>query len=406
MNLIFKPAFFLLLTLCMCLMACTQDAVVFSDKVNNDYSIYIMGKDGREYILETSNLDSGIRSPEKEGAEVNNKVIDRSIIVKNGNYYHYDRKSSSFMKYVLEGKNLNPAGNLPLAKFSIENYRWMGGDTLLLTGLSTPDFARVKYVLFTTGNMKKIAEGNMDIPVPSGRFDNMSVGFVTPRNGKLLVGYTYHQQLSTSDYTTSDTTYVSTLNFPQMTQAGIIRDWRSTYPGGINTVQTSSFSDEKGDFYFMDCPGIALGNRPELSTAVLKISKDGQTPDKSYFFNFSDAVGNHAYGMWYLGAHQALIRAERKDLFKGLGDHYSTPHFEFYLADLSIPKVIRKLDLPLDKGTRRECVIVKNDMAYISVNSPSEGNFIWRYNIRTGVLKKGLQLAGNTDFILRIDKLR
>jgi hypothetical protein len=39
------------------------------------------------------------------------------------------------------------------------------------------------------------------------------------------------------------------------------------------------------------------------------------------------------------------------------------------------------------------------------VNSSTEGNFIWIYNIRTGSLKKGLELAGNTDFILRMDKL-
>lgn len=406
MSLIYNRTAFFLLIFFMCLSGCREDAAVFGDKVIKNYSIYIMGKDGKEYILETNSLDSGTLAPEKDGAEVNIKVIDRNIIVKNGYYYHYDRKTSSFLKYVLEGKSLNPAGSLPLAKFSIENYRWLGGDTLLLTGLSTPDFAQVKYVLFTTGNMKKIAGGNMEIPMPSGRFDNMSIGFVTPRNGKLLVGYTYHQQLSISDYATSDTTYISVLNFPQMTQAEMTKDWRSTYPGGINTVQTSSFSDERGDFYFMDCPGIALGNRPELFTAILRINKDRQTPDKSYFFNFSAAVGNHAYGMWYLGGHQALIRAERKDLFRGLGDHYSTPHFEFYLTDLSTSKVIRKLDLPLDKGTRRECVIVKNDIAYISVNSPAEGNFIWIYNIRTGALKKGLELAGNTNFMLRIDKLR
>ena len=108
--------------------------------------------------------------------------------------------------------------------------------------------------------------------------------------------------------------------------------------------------------------------------------------------------------MWSLGHQQVIVRAERKDLFTGLGDHYSKAHFEFYVADLA-HHTLRKLDLPLDKGTRRECVIVKDDIAYISLNSSTEGNFIWQYNIRTGTLKKGLQLAGDTDFILRIDRL-
>src|SRR5215217_461984 len=364
-----------------------------------------MGRDGKEYLLETNSLDSGVIVPEQKGAELDVKLIDRSVIVRNGYYYHYERKGASFVKYIVEGRKLNVVSATPLQQFSIENYQWLGGDTLLLTGLSTPDFSHVKYVLLNAVNMKKLAEGNMQIPAPSGRFDSMSIGFVKPQNDKLLVGYTYHQQLSTSDYTTSDTTYISELSFPSMKLSGSTKDIRSTYPGGINTVQSSSFTDEQQNYYFMDCPGLALGNRPELPTSIMRIRAGEKKADPDYFLNFSAAAGNHAYGMWYLGNHKAIVRAERKDLFKGLGDHYSTPHFEFYITDLQT-SVIKKLDLPLDKGTRRECVLINKDVAYISVNSPEEGNFIWILDIRTGSLKKGLQLAGNTDFILRIDKLR
>lgn len=183
------------------------------------------------------------------------------------------------------------------------------------------------------------------------------------------------------------------------------KDTRSNYPGGINTIQPYSFNNEQHNYYFMTCPGIALGNRPELPSSIMRIKATEDTPDRDYFFNLSASItSNHAYGMWYLGHNKVIIRSERKDLFNGLGDHYSTAHFEFYVADLA-SKTLKKLTLPLDKGTRRECVIVNEDMAYISVNSSAEGNFIWIYDIKTGELKKGLQLAGNTDFIMRIDKL-
>ncbi|RZM19572.1 MAG: hypothetical protein EOO88_37685 [Pedobacter sp.] len=359
-----------------------------------------------EYLLETNVLDSGKIRPEMEGAELNVREIDRSVLVSNGYYYHLNRKEASFAKYRLEGKSLNEISTMPLKDFSIENFLWLSQDTLLLTGLSTPDFKRVKYVLLNTTTMKQIASGDMDIPGPQGKFDSMSIGFVQKKSNMLLLGYTYHQQLSASDYTTSDTTYVAALSFPNMKALKTGKDVRSTYPGGVNTVQSYGFNDRHHDFYFMTCPGIALGNRPDRPTAIMKISSGATTTDPNYFFNLSGIVQNHAYGMWPLGNGKAIIRAERKDLYEGLGDHYSTAHFEFYLIDVMAKTVVKKLELPLDKGTRRECVLVNEGIAYISVNSTDEGNFIWMYDIQTGALKKGLQLAGNTDFIMRIDKLQ
>ncbi|WGQ10028.1 hypothetical protein QG516_26300 [Pedobacter gandavensis] len=395
-----------LLLLLTSLFGCTDGELTAKNEGAHKYSIYILAKDGSEYIVETDQLDAGVILPEKEGAELNTKEMDRSVIVKNGYYYHLNRKKAALVKYELKDKQLREVQSMPLAKFSIENFHWLGRDTLLLTGLNTPEFTQVKYNMLNVAAMKPISEGNMEIPVPSGNFDNMSVGFVKKQGSKLLVGYTYHQELGLLNYTTSDTTYVTELNYPQMTAVKTAKDTRSTYPGGVNTVQTSSFEDAEGDFYFMDCPGIALGNRPELATGILRINKNETSPDPHYFFNISRSIGNHAYGMWPVGGNKAIVRAERKDLFKGLWDHYSTPHFEFYLVDVKNNKVINKLALPLDKGTRRECVLLKDNIAYISINSSAEGNFIWKYDLKTGALSKGLELAGNTDFILRIDQLR
>lgn len=404
MSFKFNRLQFLLLFSLFCCAACTRISTE-GDASAKKYSIYILAKDGKEYLLQSNSLDKGLLIPEQEGTELNSTEITRSVIVKNGYYYHLNRKKRAFVKYKLDNKSLVEVASVPLKDFSIENFYWKGPDTLLLTGLNVPDFSQVKYAIINTAKMTQIATGNMDIPLPSGRFDNMSVGFVELRNQKLFVGYTYHQQLSASNYTTSDTTYVTTLNYPQMTAIKTDKDTRSTYPGGINTIQPYAFNDEQDNYYFMTCPGIALGNRPELPTAIMRIKSGSDHPDEDYFFNLSaSASHNHAYGMWYLANNKVIIRSERKDLFKGLGDHYSTPHFEFYVADL-ISKTVHKLDLPLDKGTRRQCVLVNKDIAYISVNSATEGNYVWLYHIKTGELKKGLQLGGTTDFIMRIDEL-
>ncbi|MDR6782063.1 hypothetical protein ABIE26_001448 [Pedobacter africanus] len=402
MSLKFKytPYLFLLF-----LTACTRGPIQTQNPDTNKFSIYILAKDGKEYILETNTLEKGELQPETNGADVSSASMSREAIVKDGCYYHLDRKNARLVKYQIQNRQLHETGSLPLKDFSIENFYWKTRDTLLLTGLSVPDFSKIKYALLNTDKMQQTAVGDMDIARPSGRFNNTSVGFVELRRNRLFVGYTYHQQLSATNYTTSDTTYVTELNFPLMTGVKTDKDIRSTYPGGINTVQSYSFNDKQGNYYFMTCPGIALGNRPELPTGIMRINAGDDQPDPAYFLNLSQSIHNHAYGMWYLGNDQVIVRAERKDLYKGLGDHYSTAHFEFYLVNLT-NGTAKKLDLPLDKGTRRECVIVNNDIAYIAVNSSAEGNFIWIYNIKTGTLKKGLKLSGNTDFIMRIDHLQ
>lgn len=407
MNSISKRFFSLFLILFSLLLGCRESALMSKNEGNNNYSIYILGKDGQEYLIQTNQLDSGLLVPERDGAPLNTREMDRNVIVKNGYYYYLNRKKAALIKYEVKEHQLQEVQAMPLAQFSIENFQWLGGDTLLLTGLGSPDFKQVKYSLIQVGTMKPISEGNMEIPMPSGRFDNMSVGFVARQDAdKLLVGYTYHQQLGVSNYTTSDTTYITELDFPQMKAVKTVKDTRSTYPGGVNTVQSSAFKDTEGDFYFMACPGIALGNRPELPTAIMRINNKATAADPHYFFNLSATIGNHAYGMWPIGNGKAIVRAERKDLFKGLVDHYSTPHFEFYIVDLKNKKVLEKLALPLDKGTRRECVLLKDNFAYISVNSSLQGDFVWKYDLKTGALTKGAELGGNTDFILRIDQLK
>lgn len=390
-----------------CLISCQEEQTGTVSGIQKKYSIYILGKDAKEYILETNTLDSGILYPEKTGPEINDKEIDRELIVRDGYYYLLNRKKAVFRKYKVAATKLKEVTSTPLENFSVDNYYWISKDTLLLTGLNLTDFTQVKYALIKTDDMKVLTIGDLAIPRPSGKYTSVSTGFVERRKKQLFVGYTYHQQLGSYDYTTSDTTYLALFNYPQMTIRRIDKDIRSTYPGGTNMVQPYSFNDEKGNYYFMTCPGIALGNRADRPTGIFRINTREDVLDKNYFFNISGSVvNNHAYGIWYLGGGQAIIRTERKDLFKGLNDHYSVAHFEFYLLDLCAGKILKKLALPLDKGTRRASIIVSGGIAYISINSTKEGNYIWLYDIKTGNLKKGLQLAGNTDFIMRIDQLK
>lgn len=373
--------------------------------LNGQYSFYILSKDNKEYFATSDKLDSGILQAEEDGVLLDGADMDRDVLVKDGFIYHLNRKTALFSKFGSSNDQLAVKARIKIANFSLENYNWVGNDSLLLVGLNTTGYNQAKYVLVNTKEMQIIKTGNLAIPKPGGKFKSLSIGFTKIKHGSIYIGYTYHFPVSMSDYSTSDTMYVSRLSYPDMRLLSTDKDIRSTYPGGINAVQNYSFTDQNGDFYFMTCPGIALGNRPDLATGIFRIKANEDHVDKGYFFDISDSkIANHAYGMWSLGNDEVIVRSERKDLFTGLGDHYSTAHFEFYVLNLKT-KAIQKLNLPLDKGTRRECVLVNDGVAYISVNSTKEGNYVWLYDIESKSLKKGLQLTGNTDFILRVDQL-
>jgi len=337
---------------------------------------------------------------DKESMLVNPKEIQRDLIVRNGFYFRV--KKNFFYKYSSANRQLEKVDSVPLQDFLLHNFHWIDPDTLLLIGTSA-DYKHTKYAKINTRDMQA-TEGSLTIPPLFAGYTAMNVGVSQLKNGKLWVGYNYCTKQDTR-YFNGDTSYLALFSYPGMQRLELIKDMRSVYPGGENTVEPASFEDEKGNFYFLACPGIAMGDRVDKPTGIYRIPSKGNQLDSTYFFDVSASpIQNHAYSMYYLGKEKALIRSERKDLYKNWEEHWKVAHYEFYVIDLKTQSVT-KLDLPLDKGTRRQCVIVEDNKAYISLNSDTAGNYIWVYNIDQHSLSKGLQFTGGTDFILRIDKL-
>ncbi|MCF0055917.1 DUF4374 domain-containing protein [Dyadobacter sp. CY356] len=376
-----------------------------SEKQNLDrkkYSIYTMAKDYKEYIIQLDDLSSGYIDPVKNGARTYPKQIWFDLIVQNGFYYRLERKTHYFLKYTIENNQYIPVDSVAIPPLTyLDNYNWVHPDTLLLLSYDRK-ISRLSYARINVKTMKAEV-GKMPLSLPKAPYNSMSVGFSELRNKQLLVGYSYHQ-ISSQNFITTDTAYVDILSYPELKWLKTLKDHRSTYPGGSNTAQPNTFSDKKGDFYFLTCPGLALGNHPDKPTALYRIRKNEDTIDSTYFWNISESIKNHGYGLWNIGDGKAILRSERRDLFKGVEDHYKVPHIEFFVLDLK-QKTTKKLDLPLDKGTSRQCVLVENGRVYISINSDTGGNYIWIYDPETDNLTKGLKLSGEVDYILRMEML-
>jgi hypothetical protein len=361
-----------------------------------------MDKDLGNTIVTSNQIDSGTLDIQQNGVKIPAQQFDRSIIIKNNKFYFL--REGRFRKYSLETTGLKEIGQLPMPDQHIENINWLNNDTLLLFTSDNKTNRRLWYTKIAINPFKILQQQELKIPSSAPDFNILSIGFSTIHQQQLLIGYTFNKIINETDFTTIDTLYVATLDKESLKLKGIQKDTRSTYPGGINTVQSYSFNDENGNYYFMACPGIALGNIPSKPTAIFKIEKESTQIDPNYFFNLTAQTHNQAYGIWYLGNNQAIVRSERKDRYTDFSDHHSTYQFEYYRIDL-IKKTTHKLDLPFDKGTRKESVLVENGKAYIAIDDSSDQHQVWIYDIKSGEITVGLQLDQATDFIVRIDRL-
>lgn len=398
-----KATFYSFLTglLCVSLVACSDSA----DTSPKQYSIVTGSTDGKLHIYQTDNLDSGTVDPIAGGVKLlGPSRIWYYLLVRDGFYYYVDSKTEYFVKAQVRDERFVHLDSIHLPYFSYpDNAVFIGQGTVFLVSHSLG----MKPKLFARVNTKTLTAtvDTLPVPRPAKPFDNMSVGFEMWRKNRLWIGYTYHYANRTMGYGSSDTVYVARMSYPGMALEHVDKDPRSTYPGNVNTAQQNTFEDENGDFYFMSSPGIVRGANPEQPTGIYRIKAGEDGIDSGYFFNISASrVQNHAYGLWYLGNHKALLRSERKDLFKTYKEHYAVPQMEYYEVDLQTQEV-SKLNLPLDRGSSRTCVLVQGDKAYITINDGKGGNDVWIYRPADRSLTKGLHLKGDVDYIYRIERL-
>src|SRR5690606_7746528 len=168
------------------------------------------------------------------------------------------------------------------------------------------------------------------IPSAVEDYNLLSIGLSRFQHNELWIAYTYSKFVGMHDYTTVDTMYYATFDFQTLTQKKIQKDSRSAYPGGINTVQSYDMELKNGDYYFMSCPGIALGNAPDMPTAVFRRENGQDMVDTQYMLNISEHIGNHAYGLWQVADNQVVIRSERKDKYADFANHHAVYQFDYY----------------------------------------------------------------------------
>jgi len=348
------------------------------------------------YIADIPSLTSGSVSLAGNGAEMTGKVYAQDIIQKDGFYYHANFSSGRLGKYHVENNVLIVDKEIAFSWLNWSSYTWVDNNTLVIVGDGNNE---VRYAVVKVDNMT-VTTGKLNLNAKPDGFDAYTIGFAQYRDNKLFIGYGF----GSTDYTNYPAmpvypkAYVAVVSYPAMTVDKSIEDTKTTTFGGPNVYAPSSFVDENNDLYFISDP---VYNYDYTSPSLMYRIKSGSTEiDPAYSFNFSAAANNEKVpAMWYIGNGKAIVRSRIN------GESIDADHY-FSVIDVRNGKLIKKLDLPVDKGERMvNAVIVEDGKAFIAVNA-ADKDYIWQYDPATDQLTKGVEFVGGIDYILRIEKLK
>lgn len=334
-------------------------------------------------------------------------IREREYIQKDGFFYRLSNKTKVLSKYVLRDAKLERLDSVLLKNGDMETFTWKDNDNLVFVCRDdvANRTAQARIYEIDTKAMHVLREGSLTLPYASGDYRALHVGLVEWEGDQLWLAYSFFKSQGKYGYTTSDTTYYATIDARDFRLQSIQKEVRSTYPGGYNVIQSYSFKDEVGDYYFMTNPGIALGNNIKLPTAIFRKQKGQSLVDTAYMLDVSASIGNHAYGIWYVGNGKAVIRNEQKHLYKDFSDHHAVYQFEYRLVDLHTG-AMERIPVPLDKGTQKQNVWSDGQAVFIAIDSSPDDHAVWKYDLKTKEATKSLDLPSTTNYIVRMDFLK
>lgn len=322
-----------------------------------------------------------------------------------GNNFYYTEDGNVIKKQRIENGKYREIGNLVT-----QNDDWQLGmmKTVFnengLNFLSWAVRANVKenviekdlYIVDTARNMSVKSVKAIKIPVRSydtyddkGQLNVRTEDPITPssfsiHDNKLFMGYMYNWDLTTKN----DTTYMLICDYPSLANVKLLKDARLGHVSGAWYASSSSFLDEKGDYYF------TTRSNNANKFGFLRIKKGQTVIDPDYTFSFdigatipadevkSFTTDRHAYlknGLAFIGG--LIIDVRNKTIVKNINS-------------MGLGKVQGTMETYTEDGN--PYVILKTDDARW---------FVAKYNVDEGTLKRGVEIKG-PKAIQRIARLK
>ena len=335
-----------------------------------------------------------------------NNVYSMETVVNGKYYYQVPNSEDRFTKLQVVGNSVKVIQEQPFVTntYKVRGYThaWLDDKTLVIMSAN----GTVNQIIWTklnADNMTIIAEGPLDLPLPEGATVFTASGILTYNRqaGKLYYFYFGKDKAGRGGKATSKflTAVIdpATMAVESNTVNSLAGEMAGSAYGEL--MQSCVMYDESGNLYlaaFSDANDIEEGH-------LLRIAKSG-TDFESAYEGYPNADGK-LLTVQYLGGGKALVYA-RNDAAGTAIDSYS--HY-YAIVDLTSGARERLkyngVEIPYSGGRFAQRTVVMDGKAYIGVNTEAGNPCIYIYDIATGQVEKGVEIAEGYFFdMLRVLK--
>jgi hypothetical protein len=333
-------------------------------------------------------------------------VYSMEAIVRGKYYYQVPSSEDRFTKLQVAGNSVNVIQEQPFVQntYKVRSYTnaWLNDSTLIILAANGAA-DEIIWTRLNTNNMKILTEGTLDLPLPDGATVFNASGILTYNKeaGKLYYFYFGKDKSGRTGVKTSQFLIAvinpSTMAVEHNTLNTLADEMAGSAYGEL--MQSSVMYDETGNLYlaaFSDVDNMEQGH-------LLRLNK-GQSDFDAGYEGFPNAEGK-LLTIQYLGNGKALAYSRNDAAGKAI-DSYS--HY-YSIINLNT-KTRERLkyngqEIPYSGGRFAQRTVVVDGKAYIGVTTKDENPCIYIYDIATGNVEKGVEIAEGYFFdMLRVVK--
>ncbi len=333
-------------------------------------------------------------------------VYSMEAIVNGKYYYQVPNSEDRFTKLQVVGNSVRVIQEQPFVTntYRVRGYThaWLDDNTLLIMAANgTAD--KITWTKLNAADMRILAEGTLALPLPEGATVFNATGILTynQQAGKLYYFYFGKDKAGRTGKATSKflTAVIdpATLAVESNKVNALAGEMAGSAYGEL--MQSCVMYDEGGNLYlaaFSDANDMEQGH-------LLRIAR-GATDFEAAYEGFPEADGK-LLTVQYLGGGKALVYVRRDALGTAI-DSYS--HY-YAIVDLATGARERLkyngLEIPYSGGRFAQRTVVVDGKAYIGVNTADSNPCIYIYDIATGSVEKGVEIAEGYFFdMLRVLK--
>ncbi len=350
--------------------------------------------------------DKGVIDIKNDGVEFRSadNTYSMEVIVKGKYYYQVPSSNDRFTKLQVVGNSVKVVQEQKFVKntYKVRSYThaWLDDNTLIIMA-ANGDASKIIWTKISANDMRIIDEGTLDMPLPTGAKVFTASGILTynEKAGKLYYFYFGKDKSGRGGVATSNFLTAVINPSTMAVESNKVNTLAGEMAGSAygELMQNCVMYDADGNLYlatFTDTNDIEMGH-------LLRIKKGESDFDSSYE-GYPNADGK-LLTIQNLGNGKSLVYA-RNDASGTAIDSYSHYYSIVNIATGAKERLsYNGQEIPYSGGRFAQRTVVVNGKAYIGVNTENSKPCIYIYDIATGKVEKGAEIAEGYFFdMLRV----